>query len=158
MILVGGGLAVGLLLYGVATHVRYRRDARFESFLHLRQLAFYWDGKKAGIELHWYSNGQLWTERRYSNGLEDGVTRAWFPSGHVKYLKHFSRGLAHGEFWAWYDNGQVALYALYDHDREVTYKAWTWNGTPFYNYVWKNGEKVGLQGDDFCKPRKLSKI
>jgi hypothetical protein len=123
----------------------------------LAKLTVLFRGKRQGPEIHWYENGQRWIERHYRNGLEVGIHRAWYPDGEVKFLKTFSdQGLPHGEFYAWHNNGKLAEYVRFDQGKEVATKSWTGGGKPFYNYILRDGHRVGLQGDTFCEPRKVA--
>lgn len=116
------------------------------------KLAFFRSGKRQGPEIHWYRNGQRWMERHYDEGLEVGTHKVWYPDGAVKSLKQFSQGMPHGDFLDWHSNGVPALFIHYEKGTEVTAKSWTAGGKPFYNYLWREGRRVGLEGDAFCSP------
>jgi hypothetical protein len=122
----------------------------------LAKITVLFRGKRHGPEIHWYDNGQRWIERHYRDGLETGIHRAWYPDGSVKFLKSFSNeGVPHGEFYAWHSNGRLAEYTRFVNGQEIATKSWTGGGKPFYNYIWRNGKRVGLQGDTYCEPRKV---
>lgn len=118
------------------------------------RLTFVSDGKLNGADIHWYDNGQRSIERHYAAGMESGEHKAWFQDGAVKFFKTFVAGVPHGEFYEWHSNGQLAQYVLFDHGKELAAKSWTAGGKPFYNYVWDENFRIGLQGDRFCSPRK----
>jgi hypothetical protein len=120
----------------------------------LSSLIFVWEGLRHGPDLQWYDNAQLFVERHYQHGLESGTHKAWYKDGRVKSLKSFRNGKAHGESFEWYTNGHPSQFILYDQGREVAAKTWTSGGKPFYNYVWNEGKRIGLEGDRFCSPLK----
>lgn len=110
-----------------------------------------WKGKRVGVELVWYDNGALMASRPYKNGLPHGPWKQWYENGKVKSLKNYVNGVVDGETWAWHSNGQIAEFNLYDQDTEIAHKSWISDGIPFYNYVYQDGEKVGMKGGEFCK-------
>lgn len=107
-----------------------------------------------GVERQWYVEGGLWSEDEYKNGLPDGEWRMWYPDGRVKHLAHYVRGERHGKSYGWHPNGQLSDFNLHVHGQEISHKAWISDGTPFYNYVYQDGIKVGIKGGDFCKLRR----
>ena len=80
----------------------------------------------------------------------------WYEDGSVKSLRTYIDGVIDGEMWTWHPNGNLADFNLYDHGKEITHKSWVFDGTPFYNYVYQDGKKVGMLGGEFCRP--LAKI
>jgi hypothetical protein len=130
----------------------------FDTFskLNLSRLEFIFNGKREGISIQWFENGQRSIERHYAHGLETGVHKAWYEDGSVRSLKTFAEGLPNGEFFEWHSNGTLAQYVVYDHGRELRAKSWTAGGKPFYNYVWRDQARIGLEGDRFCSPKRLN--
>ncbi len=122
----------------------------------LAKLGFLYKGKRQGPEIYWYNNGQRWVERHYQAGLDEGIHKVWYADGKVKSLKHFIKGVPHGEFYEWHDNGNIAQFIEYDHGKEIVAKSWTGGGKPFYNYVWRDGTRIGLEGDTYCSPKRLN--
>lgn len=116
-----------------------------------KQLFFLWKGQRFGQEFIWYDNGQMMARRFYKNGLPHGVWKMWHENGSVKSYKTYVNGVIDGEGWAWHSNGQVSDYNLFEMGREISHKSWVFDGTPYYNYVYQKGEKVGMKGGDFCK-------
>lgn len=122
----------------------------------LQRLKFLWRGYPVGVEYTWYPNGQKFEERHYRAGLPHGAWKQWYPNGSVKSLRIYDHGIIDGEVWGWHPNGIVSDYNLYVKGEEITHKSWISDGTPFYNYVYQDGRKVGIRGGDFCK--RLAKI
>jgi len=120
----------------------------------LHKLMYFIGGHKTGTERHWYDSGNLWIEREYSKGLPHGEWRQWFESGKVKALGYYTNGQSDGEFWSWYDNGQLAEYNVIKAGQDVTQKTFIKDGAIYNNYVYHNGERVGVVGGEFCKVNK----
>jgi antitoxin component YwqK of YwqJK toxin-antitoxin module len=75
----------------------------------------------------------------------------WYQDGSAKSLKTYVNGQIDGESWAWHGNGQLSDFNLFKLGEEISHKSWVFDGTPFYNYVYQNGEKVGMKGGEYCK-------
>lgn len=117
-------------------------------------LATYLRGQQHGPSFFWYANGRRESEQYYRHGRYHGVAQSWYESGRIKTWRTYADGLAEGEQWAWGEDGQVVEYNLFQQDQEITHKTWTFDGKPFHNYVYQNGEKVGIMGEPFCKRKK----
>lgn len=128
---------------------------RFHKFPQLAFFATYRRGKPDGWEIRWFANGRKASERSFQDGTYNGISQTWYESGKIKSWRNYSKGLAEGEQWAWGPGGQVLEYNLYQRDQEIAHKTWTFDGRPFHNYVYQNAEKVGLEGEPFCKRRKF---
>ena len=118
---------------------------------HLYRLIPYRGGRIEGTEIHWYPDGRRWVERSFKEGVADGEWKMWFSDGKVQALSHYSHGEPDGESWAWNQSGIVTKYSLHREGHEIAYKSWTFDGKPFVNYVYQNGEKAGVLGGEFCK-------
>jgi antitoxin component YwqK of YwqJK toxin-antitoxin module len=116
--------------------------------------ATYLHGQQHGWSITWYPDGQREREQGFRHGLYHGVSQSWHPTGRIKTWRSYVNGLADGEQWAWGPDGQVQEYNLYQLDQELAHKTWTFDGKPFHNYVYQNGEKVGIMGEPFCKRKK----
>ncbi|WP_141731018.1 toxin-antitoxin system YwqK family antitoxin [Oligoflexus tunisiensis] len=117
-------------------------------------LATYRHGQQHGWLITWYPNGQREREQGFRQGLYHGVSQSWHETGRIRTWRFYVNGLADGEQWAWGPEGQVLEYNLYRLDQELAHKTWTFDGKPFHNYVYQNGEKVGIMGEPFCKRKK----
>ncbi len=119
-----------------------------------KKITFLLNGNRHGPEILWYQSGHKFIERHFKNGLESNSHKAWYENGQIKFFKTFQNGLAEGEFFQWHTNGQLAEWILFKNGIEKAAKSWTFNGKPFYNYIWSDNQRVGLLGDQFCSPRK----
>lgn len=122
----------------------------------LYKIQFFLDGKQVGVEHRWYGSGEKWVESEFKNGKPHGQMRMWYPNGQVKFLKHYNMGKAHGEFWGWHPNGVVSDYHVFDGDRQSIYRSYIADGKPFYNFVYTEEGRQGLQGGSFCKTERLA--
>jgi antitoxin component YwqK of YwqJK toxin-antitoxin module len=123
-----------------------------------KHLQIFWKGKFLATEYLWYHDGQQMAERPHKDGLPHGQWKMWYPDGSVKSLRTYEDGQLTGEMWGWHSNGQVSDFNLYDKGQEISHKSWVSDGTPYYNYVYYQGKKVGMKGGEFCKPlRKRSR-
>ncbi len=116
-----------------------------------QQIQFYWRGKIVGTEYLWYPKGKIMAIRPYHNSLPHGQWKMWYEDGRVKSLRTYVDGVIDGELWGWHENGQVSDFGFYKLGKEVTYKSWISDGTPFYNYVHLNSSRIGMFGGEYCK-------
>jgi len=114
-------------------------------------LATYYSGARHGWEISWFVDGTKSRQRAYQGGLYHGVSQTWHANGRISTWRTYDHGLADGEQWAWGRDGQVLEYNRYQKDQELVHRTWTFDGKPFHNYVFQNGDKVGVQGEQFCK-------
>jgi antitoxin component YwqK of YwqJK toxin-antitoxin module len=128
----------------------------FHSTGMLSALTFVVRSQKHGPEIQWYSSGQKFIQRQFYFGEQAGVHYSWYENGSVQSIKRFSNGLPDGDFFDWHPNGQVSQFIRYQQGQEISAKSWSSRGKPFYNYVWSEGSRLGLEGDSFCSPTKLT--
>jgi antitoxin component YwqK of YwqJK toxin-antitoxin module len=128
----------------------------YRSPLSIKQLTYYSQGKKNGVERSYYGNRTLASLKNFKDGLLDGQSLAWHTNGNPKFVKNYATGVVEGDYFVWHPNGQLSNFGRYNNGQEITYKSWTSFGKPFYNYVIRDNEKVGLKGGAFCKrPKEL---
>lgn len=128
----------------------------FHSTGMLSALGFAIRGQKHGPEIQWYPSGQRFIQRNFYLGEPAGTHYSWYENGAAQSVKEFSNGVPNGEFFDWHHNGQLSQFIKYQQGQEISAKSWTSRGKPFYNYVWSNGQRKGLEGDSFCSPTKLT--
>lgn len=122
------------------------------------KLQFFWRGKQELTEHRWFKNGVKWQEFEFKNGLRDGVYKSWYKTGKVQTYKTYVKDQVHGEIWGWHPNGEVSDYHVFAHGEQIVYKSFISDGKPYFNYVYRNGKRVGMQGGDYCKVKKVSKL
>lgn len=94
----------------------------------LRELRYYWAGKKEGKQTGYWENGNKRFEFIAKNGEYEGELKEWSVNGHLFHLAHYVNGHEEGTQKMWYDNGKIRA-----------------------NYVIINGKRYGLLGTKNCK-------
>ncbi|MBF0287398.1 MAG: toxin-antitoxin system YwqK family antitoxin [SAR324 cluster bacterium] len=61
-----------------------------------------------------HSNGQLWQQMFFKEGISVGVHKAWHANGQIEVIRPFVNGKPDGKYQSFYENGQLK--------KEVTYK------------------------------------
>jgi len=59
-------------------------DQQQQQYLHTYRL-----GKKHGMCINWYENGQMSREYHYDNNKKHGLCKGWYPDGRVQYCTHY---------------------------------------------------------------------
>ncbi|MNK01137.1 putative antitoxin YwqK [compost metagenome] len=124
---------------------------QFHENSRIYKIKFFFAGLQSFTEHRWYDNGVKWEEIEFKSGKLHGNHRIWYPDGRVKFLKSFHENLPHGEFWGWHPNGVVSDFQYFEQGQEIAYKSFVSDGKPYYNYVYKDNDRVGMQGGRFCK-------
>lgn len=112
------------------------------------------NGRRYYKELQWYPDGLRQSELPFVAGVPHGAAKTWHRTGEPQSLKSYVDGMEHGEAWSWNPRGDLIEYRVTDHGREVAYKAFTFDRKVYYNYVYRDGERVGVQAGQFCKTKK----
>ena len=103
------------------------------------------------------SSGRLLLVTHYVDGQKHGLQRAWYPDGKNLSYGEFVRGHYVGDHWVWHNNGKVLQFDRYDNDGQIlAAKRWRSNGIIYMNFVYRNGEPLGLPGSKVCNPTKES--
>lgn len=123
---------------------------------HLYKIQFFWEGRQEMTEHRWFANSIKWQELEFKNGLRHGVHKGWYNTGKVQFYKTYVDDKVHGEFWGWHPNGEVSDYHVFHHGEQIVYKSFIGDGKPYFNYVYRNGKRVGLQGGDYCKSKQVA--
>jgi antitoxin component YwqK of YwqJK toxin-antitoxin module len=101
-------------------------------------------------ELHgqyrtWHTNGQLFIERNFINGLFHGLCRIWYENGQSYNEATYKDGLRHGLYREWYSNGQLWMECTYINDkRDGLFRSWYENGQLWTEANYKDGDVVPL--------------
>lgn len=102
-------------------------------------------GKKEGLWVRYYDNGQLESKGKYKNGLRDGVWEDYFDNGQL-----YSKGLyVNGEqegLWEYYfDNGDLKTRVSYKNGKADGLWEWFYsNGQISATGQYKNGKEDGV--------------
>lgn len=112
----------------------------------------YKDGLLDGISKKWYRNRQLMEERIYKGGKKNGLQIAYWENGNKRFEFTALNDAYEGELKEWSVNGNLFHLAHYINGQEEgSQKMWYDNGKIRANYVIKNGKRYGLLGTKNCK-------
>ena len=99
----------------------------------------------SGVAFSRYSNGNVYMEEEYENGIRNGEKRIWYLNGKQKLKETYLNGKLNGRKIEWYENGQQKTERTYLEGEETgKYFEWFENGkkklevdrkarTTFYN-------------------------
>ena len=102
------------------------------------------------IKIH-YSDSQLKSMRKYSNGKKYGKHEGWWSNGNKRYTYYFKEDQSVGQHFQWHSNGQLFSLKNFKNGLESgEQKAWDQNGNLMYKYIYHDGRKYGIQGSVVC--------
>ena len=102
------------------------------------------------IEIY-YSDSQLKSLRKYSDGKKYGKHQGWWENGNQKYEYYFKNDQNVGQHMQWHSNGQLFVVKNFKNGvEEGEQKAWDQNGNLMYKYIYHEGRKYGIQGSIVC--------
>ena len=78
------------------------------------------DGKKHGLHIDWYENGQLLYEYNYKNGKFHGLLRVWHKNGQLSLECNYIDGQEHGLSREWHEDGQLWMKCNYVNGRYIS--------------------------------------
>ncbi|MGB3183731.1 MAG: hypothetical protein WBB45_20230 [Cyclobacteriaceae bacterium] len=140
----------GLIYYDNHPYSGYI-DSYYEGAV-LSSRSRYLEGKREGMMMGFYPDGQKRERRTYRNNRKHGHHEGWWPNGSKRFDYHFSDGVAEGSHRTWYSSGVPYQEFTYLHGKEDgAQKLWKPDGTVRGNYVVKNGHRYGLIGLKNCK-------
>jgi hypothetical protein len=116
----------------------------------VRSVKSLWEGKEEGLQITYYEDGALATQRWYRNGEKDSVNQGWWPDGKQKFLYHFKAGVYEGSFEEWYASGKPLKKIWYHDGKEQCGQGWRENGKPFMSFVVKDGRWYGQINPNLC--------
>lgn len=71
------------------------------------------NGKKEGVWVFWYENGQLEAEGSYVDGKKEGVMKRWYYEGQLSEEGFYLAGKKEGVWKQWYYEGQLSEEGFY---------------------------------------------
>ncbi len=115
-----------------------------------------------GVWKDYYTNGQLWFEIEYDNGVPKGDYQSFYFNGKPQLKAHFTNGFVDGPYTEWYDNGNKRMEGNMKLClKDGTWKYWNENGTLGKIESFKNGildgEFVFWDSDGVLKEKKYYK-
>ena len=88
------------------------------------------DGKRDGLQTHWYENGQKQIESKSKDGEPHGLSLQWHPNGQKLSEGNFKNGKPDGLLVNWHENGQKAYEANFKDGKRISEKFWNSKGEP----------------------------
>ena len=76
----------------------------------------YAGGKRHGIWLSFYPEGNVWSECAYKNGVKEGQTITYYPNGNKRYEGFYTNDKESGIWKYWEENGKLSKEI--DHDKK----------------------------------------
>ena len=117
------------------------------------------NGKLNGYRTWWYESGQMGQKVWIENGEreKEGTDTRWYSNGQMWYEKHYKDGLLYGKSISFYENGQKIHEASYNDGSVVSKKFWNEDGTLKYQVNYeeeqKNEEIISKKGWEIHKKR-----
>ena len=109
------------------------------------------DSQYNGVIEIYYSDSQLKSLRKYSDGKKYGKHQGWWENGNQKYEYYFKNDQNVGQHMQWHSNGQLFVVKNFKNGvEEGEQKAWDQNGNLMYKYIYHEGRKYGIQGSIVC--------
>lgn len=116
-----------------------------------KEILPFYQGKKNGFELKWFSNGRLQKKSFYKNNKLEGVVKSWWENGAMASESHYNHGIRNGVQKTWHPNKKMArLNTLKNGVEEGLQQAWLENGKIYVNCEMKNGRTFGLKRAVLC--------
>lgn len=116
-----------------------------------RKLQFFYKGRQEFKEFQWFFNFRLRQITNYRNGLREGPTSIWFDDGSIQAYRNYVADKAHGEYYGWHRNGVLSDFHYFENGKQIVYRGFISDGKPYYNYVYRGEEMLGVKGGEFCK-------
>ncbi len=104
------------------------------------------DNRPHGIWRDYYTNGQLWFEIEYDNGVPVGDYKSYYFDGTPQIQTHFTNGFFDGKYTEWYENGNKKKEGWMNlHSQDSTWKYWNKNGFLTEEKTYKNKRLNGWE-------------
>jgi antitoxin component YwqK of YwqJK toxin-antitoxin module len=112
----------------------------------------YFNGLLSGISRKSYPNKQLMEERHYLGGKKNGLQVSFWENGNKRFEFIAQNDAYEGEMKEWDVNGKLFHLAHFVHGQEEgVQKLWYDNGKIRANYIIIKGKRYGLLGTKNCK-------
>ncbi|MBK6379173.1 MAG: hypothetical protein IPF72_05280 [Chitinophagaceae bacterium] len=118
---------------------------------------------------HYYTNGNLSSERRFINGVSEGTSFMYHYNGMIKDSMVYIKGVLTGTSKSWHNNGYIADSVVYSNDSAALHVSWFDNGMPSsggktinrlpegkWRYYHRNGNLAALE--EYKAGKQVSRI
>ena len=112
----------------------------------------YVDGEREGL---WkYHNGDITEEGSYQSGLQNGIWKSWFSNGKLYYEMNYVQGVPDGKFKMYYDTGDLREEGVYSMgSREKNWYKYDLQGILYLTITYKNDKEIKLNGVKIKLPK-----
>ena len=109
----------------------------------LRNLEYYKDGKKDGLQTSWYENGQKYSEINHKDGTKHGLQTYWHENGQKQKEITLKDGGKHSTEIRWKKNGQKQVEITRKNGKKHGLETW-WDeeGNIIQQKRYENGQQV----------------
>ncbi|RZK33439.1 MAG: hypothetical protein EOO61_15315 [Hymenobacter sp.] len=87
-----------------------------------------------GVAYELNSQGELWSEQGYRDGVLDGISRDWYSNGILKSETTYKWNRVHGHDQGWYENGKPAYKSVYELGTRLREQRWNEQGQLVSDY------------------------
>jgi antitoxin component YwqK of YwqJK toxin-antitoxin module len=102
------------------------------------------DGKKNGVEVRWYENGNKQWQRQWKDDQREGLWTGWYENGNKEGEANLKNGKVDGLKAEWYENGNKKSEETYKEGKKDRFDSWYENGNKRATSTFKN-EKMMTQ-------------
>ena len=100
----------------------------------------YKNGRRHGLYLAYYNNGNIHTEQYFVDGIKQGLCSAYFMHGGLCARVNYKDDEHHGEYLTFYNNGMIHITANYNRNRLCgKYATHDNKGNIISSYDYQNG-------------------
>ena len=104
----------------------------------------YKDDKQDGEWLHYYESGQLFAKENYKDGKREGEQLVYHSDGYLEISMNYKDGKREGEFLMYHENGQLEIKSNYkDDNAEGEFLKYHRNGQLQFKRNYKDGKHDG---------------
>lgn len=82
------------------------------------------DGKKNGIEVGWYENGNKQWQRQWKDDQREGLWTGWYENGNKEGEANLKNGKVDGLKAEWYENGNKKSEETYKEGKKDCFESW----------------------------------
>lgn len=105
-------------------------------------------GKKKGMMIDYYPDGQTRAERWFEDDLQSGRTLYYYPDGQVQEVQHYSKGKKEGGDTVWYANRQIQFAVQLKEGKKDGYlRKWSPDGTLVFEARYELDTLVEVKGE-----------
>ena len=102
-------------------------------------------GKKHGIEVTCYTNGNMYLSQRWVGGKQEGEYIQWYKNGRKAVKSTYKNGVYEGRFTSWHSNGQKSWEAMWVNGKAEGKTTWWYlNGKVRIKGQYRKSKQCGV--------------